>query len=261
MISTPELQRNAVSARRRPSRSGSACKRRSARRTSPRCARWTRSKLRQRRRRGRIQSVGHDRRQACCPASSSRCSSKGEQAPVPLIAGFNSGEIRSLSLLAPPVPASAADYEATIRDRYGDLADEFLQALSERRHAGEHLRDDARRALRLDRGAAGAQPGGDRPAVLSLFVGSRLSGRRRAGSTPSTPANCPMCSARSTARRALAEEPATTPETKLSEAMVEYWTSFARSGVPGQRTTPIGPLRSATPAPTCISRTPRSKPG
>jgi para-nitrobenzyl esterase len=52
---------------------------------------------------------------------------KGEQAPVPLMAGFNSGEIRSLRVLAPPVPASAADYEAVIRDRYQDLADEFLR--------------------------------------------------------------------------------------------------------------------------------------
>ena len=32
---------------------------------------------------------------------------RGEQAPVPLLAGFNSGEIRSLRFLAPPPPASA----------------------------------------------------------------------------------------------------------------------------------------------------------
>ena len=52
---------------------------------------------------------------------------KGEQAPVPLLAGFNSGEIRSLRILAPPPPANAAAYESTIRDRYRDLADEFLR--------------------------------------------------------------------------------------------------------------------------------------
>jgi para-nitrobenzyl esterase len=51
----------------------------------------------------------------------------GEQAPVPLMAGFNSGEIRSLRILAPAVPASASDYEAVIRDRYQDLADDFLR--------------------------------------------------------------------------------------------------------------------------------------
>ena len=51
----------------------------------------------------------------------------GEQAPVPLLAGFNSGEIRSLRVLAPPPPATAAEYETTIRDQYLDLADEFLR--------------------------------------------------------------------------------------------------------------------------------------
>src|SRR5690606_13343825 len=49
---------------------------------------------------------------------------RGEQAPVPVLAGFNSGEIRSLRFLAPPPPADAAAYQALIRERYGDQADE-----------------------------------------------------------------------------------------------------------------------------------------
>src|SRR5512146_1039345 len=52
---------------------------------------------------------------------------KGDQAHVPILTGFNSGEIRSLMVLAPPVPASAARYEAVIHDRYGPLAGEFLR--------------------------------------------------------------------------------------------------------------------------------------
>ncbi len=52
---------------------------------------------------------------------------RGEQAPVPMIAGFNAGEIRSLRFLMPPAPADAAAYEAAIRARYGDLADIFLR--------------------------------------------------------------------------------------------------------------------------------------
>ena len=52
---------------------------------------------------------------------------RGEQARVPLLAGFNSGEIRSLRVLAPPVPADAATYETEIRERYADLADAFLK--------------------------------------------------------------------------------------------------------------------------------------
>ncbi len=44
---------------------------------------------------------------------------RGEQARVPLLAGFNSGEIRSLRSLAPQPPADGAVYERTIRERYG----------------------------------------------------------------------------------------------------------------------------------------------
>ncbi len=52
---------------------------------------------------------------------------RGEQARVPLLAGFNSGEIRSLRFLAPPPPKDAAAYTALIRERYADLADAFLE--------------------------------------------------------------------------------------------------------------------------------------
>lgn len=51
---------------------------------------------------------------------------RGEQARVPLLAGFNSGEIRSMRPLAPPVPADGATYQKGIRERYKDLADAFL---------------------------------------------------------------------------------------------------------------------------------------
>lgn len=52
---------------------------------------------------------------------------RGEQAPVPLIAGFNSGEIRSLRFLLPPLPTNAEAYTSEIRARYGDLADAWLK--------------------------------------------------------------------------------------------------------------------------------------
>lgn len=51
---------------------------------------------------------------------------QGRQAKVPLLAGFNSGEIRSLPFLMPKLPATPDAYEAEIRDRYGDLAARFL---------------------------------------------------------------------------------------------------------------------------------------
>jgi len=52
---------------------------------------------------------------------------RGEQAHVPVLVGFNSGEIRSLRFLAPPIPASEAAYTAAIRERYGPLADAWLR--------------------------------------------------------------------------------------------------------------------------------------
>ena len=50
---------------------------------------------------------------------------KGEQAKVPVLAGFNEGEIRSLRFLLPPVPKSDA-YEEAVRSSHGELADRFL---------------------------------------------------------------------------------------------------------------------------------------
>src|SRR3546814_15784853 len=51
---------------------------------------------------------------------------RNEQAPVPILAGFNAGEIRSLPFLLPKPPADAAAYEAAIRAKSGELADDFL---------------------------------------------------------------------------------------------------------------------------------------
>ena len=51
---------------------------------------------------------------------------RGEQAPVPLLAGFNSGEIRTLRRLLPPEPESGAAYRSTIEASYGDFATRFL---------------------------------------------------------------------------------------------------------------------------------------
>ena len=96
------------------------------RRTSPHCARWMRATLA-----NAAPAAGFAPFGAVdghiLPQQLVEIFDKGEQAPVPLLAGFNAGEIRSLRILAPPPPANAAAYESTIRDRYRDLADEFLR--------------------------------------------------------------------------------------------------------------------------------------
>jgi para-nitrobenzyl esterase len=52
---------------------------------------------------------------------------RGEQPKIPILAGFNSGEIRSLRVLMPPAPADSAAYETQIRANYADLAEPFLK--------------------------------------------------------------------------------------------------------------------------------------
>lgn len=51
---------------------------------------------------------------------------RGEQAPVPIIAGYNSGEIRSLRFLLPPKTDPVA-YEKKIRETQGEFADAYLK--------------------------------------------------------------------------------------------------------------------------------------
>ena len=105
-------------------------------------------------------------------------STRGNRRLCPYLLGFNSGEIRSLRILAPQPPASAAAYEATIRDRYGDLADEFLQ-LYPSSNMPESVLATTRDALygwtaeRLVRKQTAL-----RTAVFSVLLGSWLPGRR-----------------------------------------------------------------------------------
>jgi para-nitrobenzyl esterase len=158
---------------------------------------------------------------------------RGEQAPVPIIAGFNSGEIRSLRFLAPPVPANATTYEAAIRDKYADLADEFLK-LYPSTHLEQSILAIPRDAMygwtaeRLvskqtalgqstflyffDHGYPAADEAG-----LHAFHASELP--YVFGTAARTPALWPKV-------------PATPAEAKLSDAMIGYWTSFMRSTEP-----------------------------
>jgi para-nitrobenzyl esterase len=158
---------------------------------------------------------------------------KGEQAPVPILAGFNSGEIRSLRILAPPPPATAAEYEAIIRDRYRDLADEFLRlypATNMQESIWATTRDalygwTAERLVR--RQAVVGQPSflyffdhgypAEEAAGLHAFHASELP--YVFGTLGDTPPLWPKI-------------PANPDETRLSYAMVGYWSSFARTGRP-----------------------------
>jgi len=158
---------------------------------------------------------------------------QGRQAPVPILAGFNAGEIRSLRMLAPPTPAGAATYEAAIRDRYGDMADDFL-ALYPSTDMGESVLAATRDALygwtseRLVR----SQTALGLPSYLYLFdhdyPAAAAAGLRAFhaselpymwGNLHRTPSRWPAI-------------PETEAEAALSDAMVDYWLSFVRGGTP-----------------------------
>ena len=172
---------------------------------------------------------------------------KGEQAHVPILAGFNSGEIRSLTVLAPKAPANAADYESTIRDRYQDMADEFLR-LYPSANMQESIWATTRDALygwtavRLVRKQAAlglpsflyffdhGYPAAD-TAGLHAFHASELP--FVFGTFDGTPPLWPKV-------------PATAQETRLSTAMVGYWSSFTRTGRPQAANEPNWPAFSST---------------
>jgi para-nitrobenzyl esterase len=165
---------------------------------------------------------------------------RGEQAPVPLLAGFNSGEIRSLTFLTPPPPTTAAEYERIIRERYGDLAGEFLR-LYPSTELRESVLATARDALygwtaeRLVKKQAAL----GLPAFLYFFDhgypdadAAGLHGFHASelpyvfGTLTRTPPRWPKI-------------PSTTRETALSEAMIGYWASFARTGRPRAANEPV----------------------
>ena len=167
---------------------------------------------------------------------------RGEQARTPILAGFNSGEIRSLPVLAPPSPASPAAYEAAIRARYGDLADAFLKLYPS--SAGrESLLAAARDGLygwtaeRLVRRQAAA----GQPAYLYLFDHG-YPAADGAGLHAFHASELPYVFGTLDRTSPLwPKPPATAGEVALSDAMMDYWASFVRDGRPTAKGSPAWP--------------------
>jgi para-nitrobenzyl esterase len=158
---------------------------------------------------------------------------RGEQAPVPILAGFTSGEIRSLRVLLPKAPASAEDYEAAIRGAYGDLAEAVLQRYPSS-NIDESMLATTRDAMygwtserlvrkQIEAGAEGylylfdhGYPAADK-AGLHAFHASEIP--YMFGTIDDTTPTWP-------------EIPGAPQERRLSDAMVGYWSSFAHDGAP-----------------------------
>lgn len=174
------------------------------------------------------------------PAQPVEVFDQGRQAPVPILAGFNEGEIRSLRFLLPPLPANAEAYEAAIRAAYGDLAEAMLE-----RYPSDDL-DEAMLATTRDamygwtaERLVRAQTAQGRPSYLYYFNHSYPAADEAGlhafhaaeipyalGNTGATPPWWPRV-------------PETDKESGLSDAMLAYWVTFARDGAPAAPNQPV----------------------
>jgi para-nitrobenzyl esterase len=184
---------------------------------------------------------------------------RGEQAKVPVLAGFNSGEIRSLRFLAPPAPTDAATYEAAIRKRYVDLAEDFLKLYPSNQLEDSVLATtrDALYGWTAERLVA-KQTAQGQPSYLYFFDHgypaadtARLHAFHASelpyvfGTADRTPPRWPKL-------------PDSPQETELSEAMIGYWTSFATAGEPSAANQPSWPAYGTTRAYMWFAETPRA---
>lgn len=156
-----------------------------------------------------------------------------EQAPVPVLAGFNSGEIRSLRFLAPPVPANEAAYVAAIRERYADLADAFLR-LYPASNMAESILATTRDALygwTAERLVA-KQAAIGQPSFLYLFDHG-YPAADEAGLHAFHAAEIPyIFGTEERTTKLWPQIPSTPDEKRFGAAMADYWASFAARGIP-----------------------------
>ena len=167
----------------------------------------------------------------------------GQQAPVPLLVGFNAGEVRSLRMLAPRIPKSAADYEAEVRRRYRDLADAYL-----RLYPSAAVEDSVLAASRdglygwTAQRLAVKQAAAGQPAFLYLFdhaYPAATALNLRAFHGAELPYLFGQVGPGGKLWRNWPRPPDTAAETALSNAIIGYWTAFARTGAPAAAGEPV----------------------
>jgi para-nitrobenzyl esterase len=165
------------------------------------------------------------------------CLDRGEQAPVPMIVGFNEGEVRSLRpTFLPPLPASAAQYESRVRSIYEDLAPRYLAC-----YPAADIEESALAAARdgfygwsAER-LARAQTRLGAPAHLYFFTHhypAQQARRLEAFHASEVPYEFGRIGALEGWPELWPRPPDDARERALSEAVMDYFTSFARDSVP-----------------------------
>lgn len=170
---------------------------------------------------------------------------RGEQAQVPVLAGFNEGEIRSLRFLLPPKPSDASDYEERIRSGYGELADLYLTL-----YPSDNMEESMLAATRdamygwTAERLVFRQSGLGLPSYLYMFDHGYPAADENGlhafhaaeipyvfGTLKNTSAQWPKI-------------PRTARERELSDNIMNYWVSFARNGTPVAADAPSWPAYS-----------------
>jgi len=168
---------------------------------------------------------------------------------VPLIAGFNEGEIRSLPFFMPSVPESPAAYEAQVRRRFGAEAAAFLAI-----YPGADPREDVMASVRdgscdwTAQVLVRRQAEAGQPSYLYYFRHSTPEQTAR-GLAAFHASELPYIFGQVGESAALGpnwpKPPLTSTESGLSDAMMSYWASFVREGVPTARNAPDWPRFTA----------------
>lgn len=159
---------------------------------------------------------------------------RGEQARVPIIVGFNGGEVRSQRSFLPDSPKNPQEYARLVHEAYGGLAEDFLRlypASGGEASALAALRDGiygwSAERLAIKQSGVGVQ------SYLYVFNHCYPAAAARdlcgfhASELPFTLGNM---DARGLPTRWPAPDGAR--DAALSDTMIDYWTSFARDGRP-----------------------------
>jgi para-nitrobenzyl esterase len=167
---------------------------------------------------------------------------RGEQAKVPVIAGFNEGEIRSLLYFMPGnVPASQSAYQADVRRRFGAEADAFLAV-----YPGVDPRADVMASIRdgscdwTAQALVRAQAEAGQPSYLYYFRHGTPNQRAR-DLAAFHASELPYIFGSAALGPNWPRAPLTTEESQLSDAMSSYWVSFVREGAPTAKNMPDWP--------------------